>query len=52
MVKRVLWALCAMRSNSGFIMGFLSASLGGLLTRILDKDVIIRFVSVVSMKKK
>lgn len=41
-----------MRSNSGFIVGFFSGSLGDLLTRILDKDVTIRFVSVVSIEEK
>lgn len=33
-------------------MEFFSGSLGDLLTRILDKDVTIRFVSVVSIEEK
>lgn len=40
------------KENSGFILGLYSGSLGDLLSRILDKEVTIRCVSVVSLKKK
>lgn len=40
------------KENSGFIQGLYSGSLGDLLSKILDKEVTIRCVSAVSIKKK
>lgn len=40
------------KENLGFILGLYTGSLGDLLSRILDKEVTIRFVSIVSIKEK